>query len=71
LDEHLSNFEILDISAVTSIGYAAVRTVLKQSGTPIPANDAWIAALALQHGLPVLSRDQHFDAVPEVKRVRW
>ena len=29
---------------------------LKAQGTPMPANDAWIAALALQHRLPVLSR---------------
>ena len=36
---------------------------LKRSGTPIPVNDAWIAALARQHDLPVLSNDSHFDAV--------
>jgi predicted nucleic acid-binding protein len=44
---------------------------LKQAGRPIPANDAWIAALALQHGLPILSRDEHFDVVPDVERTAW
>ena len=51
--------------------YAALRVALGRSGRPIPANDAWIAALALQHRLPVLSRDQHFDAVPNLQRQSW
>jgi len=44
---------------------------LKKLGRPIPANDAWIAALALQHRLPVMSRDEHFDAVPGLRREAW
>ena len=36
---------------------------LKQSGRPLPSNDLWIAALARQHRLPLLSRDGHFDFV--------
>ena len=42
--------------------------ILKQAGHPIPANDAWIAALALEHRRPILSRDQHFDAVRGLHR---
>ena len=61
LDEYLSDFEILP----------AVRASLKKTGHPIPANDVWIAALAMQHRLPVLSRDEHFDVVPGVKRETW
>jgi hypothetical protein len=34
-------------------------------------NVAWIAALALKHRLPVLSRDQHFDVVPDIERRSW
>jgi len=45
--------------------------IAERSGRPIPANDAWIAALALQHGLPVLTRDEHFDAVPGLERRDW
>ena len=33
--------------------------------------DAWIAALSIQHRLPVLTRDEHFDSLPEVMRVSW
>jgi predicted nucleic acid-binding protein len=34
-------------------------------------NDVWIAALCRQHELPILSRDQHFDVVPKIKRLAW
>jgi tRNA(fMet)-specific endonuclease VapC len=71
LDTHLSNFELLEIVAGTTGPYAELRTALKRLGRPIPANDAWIAALAIQHRLPILSRDQHFDAIPEVQRLGW
>jgi tRNA(fMet)-specific endonuclease VapC len=71
LDSHLAHFDVLTVTAETTLVYAALRVVLRRLGRPIPANDAWIAALALQYRLPVLSRDQHFDAVPEVERRTW
>jgi tRNA(fMet)-specific endonuclease VapC len=71
LDAHLIHFDTLSVTDETAIAYAALRVALKRSGRPIPANDAWVAALALQHGLPVLSRDEHFDAVPGLDRRRW
>ncbi len=55
----------------TTTTYAALRVALKAAGKPIPANDAWIAALALEHRLSVLSRDAHFDFVEGVSRVDW
>jgi len=71
LDTQLSGFELLAITAETTIPYAALRGTLKRLGRPIPANDAWIAALAIQHGLPILSRDEHFDALPDLRRIVW
>jgi predicted nucleic acid-binding protein len=44
---------------------------LRQAGKPIPTNDLWIAALCRQHGLPLLSRDRHFDVVSGVQRLEW
>jgi predicted nucleic acid-binding protein len=35
-------------------------------GTPIPTNDLWIAASAMQHGLKVLSTDKHYLKVPQI-----
>jgi tRNA(fMet)-specific endonuclease VapC len=71
LTSHLQHFDLLEVTGETAVTYAALRVALKRSGRPIPANDAWIAALALQHRLPVLSRDQHFDAVPGLERKGW
>ena len=68
---HLRDFDILAITAETTLPYALLRATLKRAGRPIPANDAWIAALAMQHGLPILSRDEHFDALPDVRRISW
>ena len=71
LSENLSDFDIVNITEATTLTYAAIRLQLKRSGRPIPANDVWIAALALQHRLPILSRDEHFDAVDKVRREAW
>jgi tRNA(fMet)-specific endonuclease VapC len=68
LDAHLSGFEVLAVDEQTAVAYATIRVELRRTGRPIPANDTWIAALALQHRLPVLSRDQHFDVVPGLER---
>jgi len=71
LAAYLSRFRILDVDEETTLSYRDVRTELKSAGTPIPANDVWIAALCRQHRLPLLSRDRHFDAVPGIRRLAW
>jgi tRNA(fMet)-specific endonuclease VapC len=71
LESHLPHFDILSVTDETAVAYAELRIALRRAGRPIPANDAWIAALALQHRLPVLSRDQHFDSVPHLERKGW
>ncbi|MEW6689812.1 MAG: type II toxin-antitoxin system VapC family toxin [Pseudomonadota bacterium] len=71
LASQLPGFDVLAVTEETAVAYAALRVELKRSGRPIPANDAWIAALALQHRMPVLSRDEHFDAVPGLERESW
>ncbi len=71
LTAHLPQFEVLAVTEETASAYAELRVELARTGRPIPANDAWIAALAMQHRLSVLSRDQHFDSVPRLRRVDW
>lgn len=71
LDEHLPGFEVLPVVQETTVAYAALRAALKHLGRPIPANDAWIAALAIQHRMRVLSKDSHFDLVSGVRRMGW
>ena len=71
LESETPHFEILPVTEETAVAYAGLRVSLKQSGRPIPANDAWIAALALQHRMPILSRDEHFDVVANLRRESW
>jgi len=71
LESELLHFDVLAVTQETTTAYADLRVKLKRAGRPIPANDAWIAALALEHGLPILSRDQHFDAVAGIERVSF
>lgn len=71
LAEYLREFEVLDVDERTTIPYSAVRAELKRAGTPIPANDVWIAALCRQHSLPLISRDRHFDMVSGLARISW
>ena len=54
---------IYDIDDETTEFYAKIISELKRSGNPIPTNDIWIAALALQHGIKLLSMDKHFKKV--------
>jgi tRNA(fMet)-specific endonuclease VapC len=48
--------------------YARLFVQLKRAGTPIPDNDLWIAALALEHDLVLITRDRHFDCIPQLAR---
>jgi len=71
LNAHLRHFDLLAITEETTEPYAALRATLKRLGRPIPGNDAWIAALAVQYRLPILSRDEHFDGLSGVQRIEW
>jgi predicted nucleic acid-binding protein len=71
LNDLLINCRILHVDEATAAEYATIRGELRRAGNPIPANDAWIAALARQHAMPVISRDEHFDFVPNLQRLNW
>jgi tRNA(fMet)-specific endonuclease VapC len=57
---------VYSVDQETSERYAAVWLHLRKQGTPIPTNDLWIAASAMQHGLNILTSDRHFLKVPQV-----
>lgn len=71
LDEFQHVVEVLPVDAMTVQPYAEIREQLHKAGKPIPQNDAWIAALAIQHHLPVLTKDHHFDAIDGLRCVTW
>jgi tRNA(fMet)-specific endonuclease VapC len=57
---------VVPVDEETSAYYAAIVHGLRVAGTPIPTNDIWIAASAMQHGLRVLTTDRHFGKIPQI-----
>jgi len=57
---------VLVVDEETSERYATIRVTLKKAGTPVAANDIWIAASAMQHGLPILTSDRDFQKISQV-----
>ena len=54
------------IDAETAQRYAEIFSYLRERGTPIPTNDIWIGACAMQWGLRLLTTDSHFERLPQV-----
>jgi tRNA(fMet)-specific endonuclease VapC len=57
---------IVNLDQETAERYALILNTLWKAGTPIPTNDQWIAASAMQHGLRLLTTDAHFQKVAQV-----
>lgn len=52
----------------TAEHYARIFVQLRRAGTPVPDNDLWIAALALEHDLTLITRDRHFERIAQLPR---
>lgn len=59
---------VLTCDEQTTHFFAELKLQLKRQGTPIPLNDVWIAALALQHTYVLFTRDSDFAHVPQLAR---
>jgi tRNA(fMet)-specific endonuclease VapC len=55
--------EIIDATVDTSDIFADIKYKLKKAGTPIPLNDVWIGAHAIETGAVLITYDQHFDKI--------
>jgi tRNA(fMet)-specific endonuclease VapC len=60
--------DVLSVSMQTADSYALIYAGLRRKGQPIPTNDLWIAASALEHGAALLTRDAHFS---QIDGLRW
>ncbi|WP_266367098.1 type II toxin-antitoxin system VapC family toxin [Tellurirhabdus rosea] len=66
--------ELIDsipINDGTAAVYGRLKQHLKRNGTPIPENDVWIAAIALQNNLTLATRDRHFDKIDGLVVENW
>ena len=71
IDEFAASCAVLGCDIDTSRHYGQIKHSLRLKGRPIPENDIWIAAVAQQHGLTVVSRDAHFEEVDNLSLERW
>ena len=62
---------VLPADEQTADVYAGIKVALRTKGRPIPDNDLWIAATAIQHDVALLNRDAHFDEVDDLARETW
>ena len=66
LDEFAKAVTVLPCDTACAVFYSGVKFGLRKKGRPIPENDVWIAAIARQHKLSLISRDTHFQEIDEL-----
>lgn len=71
LDDFISGAVFLSCDLGIARHYGQIKTSLRRKGKPIPDNDIWIAASAMQYSLTLATRDLHFDDVDGLQLSRW
>ncbi len=66
-----SSIAVLECDVLTAEHYGRIKNELRVAGNPIPENDIWIASIAAQNDLPLMSNDRHFDKVRGLVCVSW
>ncbi len=66
-----SGATVLSCDDQTARHYGRIAQQLRKKGRPIPQNDVWIAALAMQHNLTLLTRDEHFSNIGGLLTAKW
>jgi tRNA(fMet)-specific endonuclease VapC len=63
----LPQVRVADVTGETAEHYGRLMTKLRRAGTPLPTNDVWLAAQAVEMGAVILTFDKHFRKMPEVR----
>jgi len=71
IEELVAASAVLVCDATTAEYYGRIKKALRDKGQPLPENDIWNAALEQQHGLIVVSRDQHFKEIEGLPVEAW
>lgn len=59
--------QVLNATAETAAVFGRIKAALKKAGTPLPINDVWIAAHAVETGATLVSYDSHFEKIIGLK----
>ena len=71
LEMFLQTVAVLHPDTATALHYAQIAAALERKGTPIPENDIWIAAVAMECSMPLVARDAHFANVDGLALLNW
>lgn len=71
IDSFKSNVSILYVDDTTAHFYGQIKKGLKAKGRPIPENDIWIAGVAIQYELTLITRDRHFEYIDNLNVDVW
>ena len=66
-----SRYQLLSLDEETTAVYGNIKTALRKKGKPIPENDIWIAAIAIQNDIPLVTRDNHFKEIENLSLITW
>ncbi|MFO0896085.1 MAG: type II toxin-antitoxin system VapC family toxin [Pirellulales bacterium] len=71
VNQFLLQIRILPCSLDVARTYARINHSLRALGKPIPQNDMWIAAIAIAHGLTLITTDRHFEEIEGLSLGAW
>ena len=67
IEEFVTNVTVIACDTDTARQYGDIKNRLRVKGRPLPENDIWIAAIAQEHNLTLVTRDNHFNHVDGIK----
>ena len=68
---HRPGVSVAAMTKAVAERYGTLVSKLKQQSTPLPSNDIWIAAIAMERGAQLVTMDAHFDDIPGVFATGW
>jgi tRNA(fMet)-specific endonuclease VapC len=71
IEEFAAANVVLACDTQTARRYGEVKNALRLQGRPLPENDIWIAAVALQHNLILITGDRHFAGIDGLSVLEW
>ena len=63
----LLNAQVRSPTQATAEHWATLQVALRRAGRAVPHNDGWVAAAAIEHDLPLISRNRHHRDLPGVR----
>jgi len=71
INDFVTSINCLQVTDNTADFYGSIKNQLKKAGTPIPENDIWIAAIAQENNLTLVTRDAHMEKVDNISIEFW